>query len=266
MDAFLTRRGADGLNFTLAGGTSEPANPKENTIWISTEQRITGWAFSPAEPETPQEGMVWIYTVNAAGIEINVLRRNAVELLLRHARQMIDGAWTPVEMRVYRDGQWSAAKAYLYRNGNEYEALTGGFKTHKGSDNGTGSSTFEKRENELYIYNKIGSNCVSAWRASYYTVNQIDPSGFKKLCAQTHSTNPTSRHRLVIAKTYQNAYKVDSGTHIARADTVLVSGDVLLEIDLSGVTESFFVGIGLATSYNDPDDQGDMTISEIWME
>jgi hypothetical protein len=47
-----TNAGAGGssLNFTVVGGTTEPANPKENTIWVNTDQEITGWCFSAKEP------------------------------------------------------------------------------------------------------------------------------------------------------------------------------------------------------------------------
>lgn len=36
----------DGLNFEVVGGTTQPANPKENTIWINTDVEITRWYFS----------------------------------------------------------------------------------------------------------------------------------------------------------------------------------------------------------------------------
>lgn len=38
------------LNFEIVGGTAEPSNPKENTIWINTDTAITGWEFSANEP------------------------------------------------------------------------------------------------------------------------------------------------------------------------------------------------------------------------
>ena len=43
--------GADLLNFRVIGGTSAPADPKENTIWVNTEQKITSWDLSAAEPQ-----------------------------------------------------------------------------------------------------------------------------------------------------------------------------------------------------------------------
>ena len=51
-EAFITRRGGGpaGLNFEVVGGTTQPKNPKENTIWINTAQEITRWDFSAEHP------------------------------------------------------------------------------------------------------------------------------------------------------------------------------------------------------------------------
>lgn len=38
--------GGAALNFKVMGGTAEPSNPKENTIWVNTNNPITGWQFS----------------------------------------------------------------------------------------------------------------------------------------------------------------------------------------------------------------------------
>lgn len=38
------------LNFKVVGGTDQPANPSENTIWVNTDQKINGWYFGADEP------------------------------------------------------------------------------------------------------------------------------------------------------------------------------------------------------------------------
>lgn len=46
------KRGAGGgnlLNFKVVGNP-QPTSPKESTIWIDTDQKITGWDFSATEP------------------------------------------------------------------------------------------------------------------------------------------------------------------------------------------------------------------------
>lgn len=50
-EAYITRRGGSNpLNFKVVGGTSAPSNPKENTIWVNTDQKITSWHFGADEP------------------------------------------------------------------------------------------------------------------------------------------------------------------------------------------------------------------------
>lgn len=46
------KHGASGapLNFKVVGGTTEPTNPKENMIWVNTDQKITEWAFAVENP------------------------------------------------------------------------------------------------------------------------------------------------------------------------------------------------------------------------
>ena len=49
--AFLHGNGGPSpLNFKVVGGTSEPSNPKENTIWVNTDVEITGWHFANDDP------------------------------------------------------------------------------------------------------------------------------------------------------------------------------------------------------------------------
>lgn len=42
--------GSNSLNFKVVGGTTAPVNPKENTIWVNTDVKITSWHFGAEEP------------------------------------------------------------------------------------------------------------------------------------------------------------------------------------------------------------------------
>lgn len=43
--------GSDPLNFNVVGGTTQPSNPKKNTIWLNTPTVITRWDISENEPQ-----------------------------------------------------------------------------------------------------------------------------------------------------------------------------------------------------------------------
>lgn len=38
--------GSGGLNFSVVGGTEQPENPKENTIWVKSSNPVTQWIFT----------------------------------------------------------------------------------------------------------------------------------------------------------------------------------------------------------------------------
>lgn len=48
-----------GLNFKLVGGTAQPADAKENTIWVNTDEEIHGWAFAPENPFLQKTGELY---------------------------------------------------------------------------------------------------------------------------------------------------------------------------------------------------------------
>lgn len=60
-----------GLNFKIVGGTTQPANPSENTIWVNTDADITGWMFSAKTPfigEIANSANTVLGTVNTSAL------------------------------------------------------------------------------------------------------------------------------------------------------------------------------------------------------
>lgn len=104
--------GGAALNFKVMGGTAEPSNPVENTIWINTDAKITGWLFSSHQPENPAEGMVWIATGSASNAEFNALKKNGITVYPMSAKQYVNGAWVNKPIKVYQSGSWKDALLY----------------------------------------------------------------------------------------------------------------------------------------------------------
>ena len=120
--------GGGGLNFSVVGGTTAPSSPKENMIWINTDQKITSWIFSATEPESPVEGMAWITIGTSSTVEFNALKKNGLQVYPISAKQYIGGAWVDKTAMSYQNGEWVEWVTYLYNKGDECVDITSGWE------------------------------------------------------------------------------------------------------------------------------------------
>ena len=115
------------LNFKVVGGTEQPANPNENTIWVNTSNEITSWACSPQSPANPIEGMVWIITALNSDINVEALKKNTIVLYILQVHQYISGAWAVCTCMVYQNGAWADTKYWLVKDGQPVAGTVGSF-------------------------------------------------------------------------------------------------------------------------------------------
>ena len=121
--------GANNLNFRVIGSSTEPANPKDNDIWVQTNATITEWqlrgesGLSWLEPE----GNVIIQTDSTPSdpVFFNCLKKNRIYQTLKRCSQVIDGAWKTLNAYIYQEGHWiqfsktfSATIAVTYPSGS----------------------------------------------------------------------------------------------------------------------------------------------------
>ena len=107
-ECYLVKNGGLSLNFKVVGGTVEPANPKENTIWVNTDVPVNGWVFRADPPSSPVEGMVWIATGMSSAGQFNALKKNGIILYPLAASQYVGGAWVSLVAQSYQGGAWNA--------------------------------------------------------------------------------------------------------------------------------------------------------------
>lgn len=107
-EAYLVRRGGSGaaLNFKIIGSTTQPSNPKENTIWVDTSAAIAEWVLDAVEPEMPTEGLLWIQLGTKSNVGFNVLKKNAVWVYPISAKHYVDDTWVNCVVKSYRNGEW----------------------------------------------------------------------------------------------------------------------------------------------------------------
>lgn len=124
-----TGGGGTSLNFKVVGNP-QPENPKENTIWINTDDTVTSWVFSPAQPVTVVEGMVWIKTGLSSPTAFNALQKNGLTVCPMSAMQYLEGAWAEKQAKSYQGGAWVSwiPAGALYYFGNDCAATSGGWQ------------------------------------------------------------------------------------------------------------------------------------------
>jgi hypothetical protein len=231
-----------GLNFKLVGGTTQPADPSENMIWVNTDTKVSGFAFDSAAPASPEIGTVWIQTGTSSRTAFNALKANSIMLYPLKAKQYINGAWNDRVAQSYMDGEWVDWYAgQLYENGEEYADITGGFSL--------GTQIYSKAEkNADYILLSASESTNSAYsHATCYTNDVIDLTGHNTLKAVVYTEkygNLRGFVKLGITDSQVNfaeptEYREDYINGVESEKT----GDVTLTYDISSVSGSYYVGI-----------------------
>ena len=212
--------GSGGLNFEVVGGTTQPMNPKENTIWVNTNTDITSWVFSADKPESPTEGLVWIELGISPEVELNALKKNAIQLYLLSAVQYVNGKWVEKDASIYQNGEWVdiSGNVYLFRNGNQYTEITGGWD---------GTATVDS-DGLMYFEPANGANGLC-------TKKKVSKGDATKLCVNLTSLTDSKDLSVVLTNVYSSA---SDGNVIAFID---ITRSGTHSIDLTDVTEDFYV-------------------------
>lgn len=154
----MTGGGGTSLNFAVVGGTTQPENPKENTIWVDTSTAISEWVFSAEQPANPVEGMVWFQTGTSAPTAFNALKKNNITVYPTGCVQYANGAWNNKTAKIYQSGMWLEWVTYIYKLGDEYIDITGGWADQYSS----GRNTLTKGTDYLMVKGVSGQYYGSA--------------------------------------------------------------------------------------------------------
>ena len=237
--------GGASLNFAVVGGTSEPANPTENTIWINTDAEITSWIFSAEEPSPAEEGMVWFRVGTSSAVTFNALKKNNIQIYPISAKQYISGAWVSVNAESYQGGEWKAWIVYLYNNGDECENVSGGFEGQAFKPSGVTSSsitypTFTKNADSMTV------------SISQYYYGQV----FAK---NSFPLDDISAIEVVYSNASTGTFLVTDtkGHGYTAAASAKPSGSGTAVIDVSNLTGDYYFAISMAYT------AGSVTIHEI---
>ena len=227
------------LNFAVVGGTTQPTAPKENTIWVNTSTKITGWKFSATQPAAA-EGLVWFSTGAGSKTAFEALKKNGIMVYPISAQQYSGGAWANKGAKIYQGGEWADFwDGTLYYLGDLCYEATGGW-THNdftiqgysaNPDCGINSS------NELYCVGKPGAPGIMGIR------EPVNLSSYKTITLVGHTTNNEECSRLYISTTKELAYT-------SVASVALPMGEKSVTLDISGINGEYYVAIAASPNYS----------------
>ena len=161
---YMGNSGGVALNFRVVAYSTESemssATPRDNTMGIVTDTKITEWIISKAAPENPTAGMLWIETGETSLGQVDVLKTNSIIICPIAAHQYTAGGWVDRVGKTFRGTwiAWEPEAVYLFRPGNQCTDITGGW-------NGIDAAA-----EKLYKYLSIQTD-ESAW--TYTTTEKL---------------------------------------------------------------------------------------------
>ena len=251
----------DLLNFEVVGGTSAPANPKENTIWVNMSTKIADWHFSATRPTNPVNGTVWICVGASSGVNFNALKNNELMVYPIRVERFIQGindsgeysSWDTKELKIYQNGEWKDGFAYLYLNGDTCDHITGGYQS---LTVGNGSKSCDMNESSIYV-SATGDPQYTAM-AGACTNNKIDLTNIKTIYVEGNCSSYQHSGWIGI-RVHQNM-ELGDNKYSAQA-WITQTGDFVTSIDVSGLSGYYYV-IVCALGYSGGYAKG--TITKIW--
>lgn len=249
----MTGGSGDGLNFKVVGGTTQPSNPKENTIWVNTSVGITQWYMGnyPSPSWAASNGTVSIYaeTCTSSGLNVmNAVKKNTLRLSPIHAYQRVDGAWVLKNAKIYQNGAWNAFwKGELYKAGNEWTEMTGGFATvgRKSSEVSSADSaalTITRGTSSMTLKTGSGKGGV------LYAKTMMNLTNFKTITCKGTFTRGGSYARNLGIGVWNSPVPTYYYTDAVAFYGLSSASGTSISLSVANLTGSYIVGLGLTDS------------------
>lgn len=235
------------LNFKVVGNP-QPSNPSDNTIWVNTDVKITGWIFSATQPDNLTEGNVWISTGTSSPTAFNALQKNGIMVYPVSAKQYINGALVDKTAKTYQDGAWVDWIVYTYL----FKSGTG--KVVEFTTKHQGNCSIAVTTEKITV---TAANPASNGQSVVFTSAKHDVSGKKTLNALIYCDKLAGniQPKFGLSNSIPN---FDSYSYVASVSIQSNSRETVYSIDLSSVTSgSYYIGTGGAFNGY---------IKDMWME
>lgn len=241
--------GGAGLNLKVVGGTTQPTNPAENTVWVNTDTEISGYAFDVNQPVNPVEGMVWVWMALNSMVTINVDKKNIVMLYPYDCKQYINGAWVAKKGKVNINNSWVDIDPALriMWNGVYDKTVTNGWsgaqKRFESSDRYLLTPTIATTSKSLK-FSMTGPD-YHMYNGCVLSKDDIDFTNFKKITFKG-TTNGATNQKVVLSVMNRNStYIVSNAVASVYAINSADKTTFDVTLDVSKVTGEYALAIGL---------------------
>jgi hypothetical protein len=193
--------GGASLNFNVVGSTEQPASPKENTVWVKTDSKITSWVCSPVQPAEPAEGMVWLKTGYSSNVHFNALKKNSIDVYLLSVTLWDGSAWKHYEASLHKNGAWEDVRYWIIKDGQIIESTVGSFSTKVNTE-------FKTMGTIKYNSDHIELTAAAMRSIGLYSVDPIKSSLYQTLVADISSSNGNGnygRHYIELGSVWASA-------------------------------------------------------------
>ena len=238
------------LNFEVVGGANQPINPKENTIWVQTEDEINDWIFSITEPITLEEGILWFIMHPLSATPFNTIKEGNIQAYPIAARQYINGEWINKTASIYQNNTWiqfSVAKCYLFKAGSG--AITS-LKTYQES-----SATITVTDDAISTTASSTTECYATCR----TEKVIDLSPYSTMYFTYTASGRKYAEGCKVGVVNKPCTTGDITNTTLATETALSNSSTskTVSVDLSSINDSLYCCFGFC---------GKLKVTEWWLE
>lgn len=249
--------GGTSLNFKVVASTTQPSNPVTNTIWVNTSDEMTSWVFSSDTPNVPTAGMVWFkVSDNPSTISFNALPgTNILMIYPISVSQYVSGAWVTKSAKTYNGSAWVDWATYIYKDGDQYTAVTGGWKkggycTPTGDGGYNTGSTFTLEESDMRLYSGPSTSGGLA-----QTIGSIDLTNISTICMKVTDftlANSTKAYGcfLMATSNSSNKWNPNATTYQALPAGAVVSqafsSTGIVMLDVSSLSGNYYIAFSAA--------------------
>lgn len=246
----ITVGGGSGINLKVVGGTTQPSNPKENTIWVKTSSAVGNVYYTAVAPSSPALNDIWI-SVHPTYVTryIPISDKPYTQLPVSFCCQYDGNYWQGKETMVYMNSAWKGLKLLLHQKslGIGSTSYWSAFATqgNYASTQNLQAPTFESSENGLAIKQVSSRRGTAVYGTS--SADTIDFSKYSQISMVYYSSAANYRE-LCVTQTWPDLSGKYTCDKYIQKNNSSASTTTEMVLDTSDITTSEYVAVGILNS------------------